>query len=505
MYFCESKLYIIVLDFSYIRLPAVPSVPILLVPHMMEFELHERYHRTRGPGTMDVAVAANVTGLSIPELLRLQASCDAYSLRQPVMDLTTDFLFCGKCAVAVHAFKNKQIQQFACLFCSRFLCIQCNVCGCGVKGELVSTGDLNTGRISEYCVKSLIHGCDKCDAFFYNRRDFVLHQIRHTLSDTAKEIIVITKSSKIANVGTIIIDANAVRATFAPYPRRLTINGESSAGFSVRQKSNLTTSIKITAVLTDPELSPSNHRRCSIVVAHLSRFLQVNPNNHELLPRPICFLDPNATAISVDELKTWGSIINEYCSVDTVQLVFYIPPSQDGSTDGFCLRVLDIPWQQFPVVVCPGCGEWFTWTSSDDICRHININRDYILSTAVRVNPDNGQFFQFSNACARYAHASNLSNGLLHQSTTIPPITHPSKLCFGAYVTPVKSRARFIGVIVTDTSIICMHCAERITSRTGHTSTSMLFPLANHWHLPESDIILFRCTTGAAESITSIM
>lgn len=467
-----------------------------------ESELHARYHRTRSPDTMDIAVAANITGLSIPELLRLQISCDEYSLQQPVMDLTTDFLFCGKCSVAVHAFKNKQIQQFACLFCSRFLCSNCTVCSCGVTGDLVSTGDFNTGRVSEYCVKALIHGCDKCSAFFYTKRDYVLHQVRHVLSIT--DSVIITKSSKIPNIGTVVVDANGIRATFAPYPRRLTVNGEISAGFSVRRKlATRVGKIEIAAVFTNPELSPSNRRRCNIVVAHLSKYVENNP--HEMLPRPLCFVDQTADAISVDELKTWAMIINQHCSVDTVHLIFYIPPTHD--TNGFCLLILDIPWQQIPVVVCPGCGEWFTWTSNDDICRHININRDYILSMAVRVNPDDGRFFQFSNACARYAHASDLSNELRHLSmrTTMPPIPDLSKLCFGTYITPVKSRARFIGVIVTDNSILCMHCNECITNRTGHTSTSMLFPLASHWRVSESDIISFQCLTGTAESITSIM
>ena len=167
----------------------------------MEAELNIRYHRTRGPDTIDVTVASIMTGLSVPDLLRLYASCVAYSIRQPVMDSTTDFLFCGKCSIAVHAFKSKQIQQFACLFCSRFLCSNCTVCGCGVTGELVSTGDVNTGRVSEYCVQSLIFGCDKCSAFFYNKRDSVLHQIRHMLSDKAAKNIIINKSSKIPNVG----------------------------------------------------------------------------------------------------------------------------------------------------------------------------------------------------------------------------------------------------------------------------------------------------------------
>lgn len=466
-------------------------------------EFHAWYHRTRRPETIEIGIASRITGCSVSDLACLQASCDKYSLLQPVKDSTTDFLFCCGCGAAVHAFKTKSIQQFACTFCSRFLCSRCVICSsCGVSGSLVSTGDINTGRISEYCTKQLIHGCELCDAFFYNTRDATTHQIRHLLSDKADTVIQITKSAKYPEVGVLVVDAHGIRATFAPYPRRITSNGRSFAGFNV--DCTLTVPAQITAVFTDPELCPSNRRRCDVVVAHLSQFLLLSPT--ECLPRPLCFLDPLALSISARELSVFLSIIRGHCTADTVQLVFYVPPAQDGSTNGFCLCVLDIPWQQIPVVVCPGCGEWLKW-ADDAVCRHINISKHYILTSAVRVDPETGQVFQFTNACAKYAHASDLSHELLHlgMRTTVPPT--PTALCFGTYITPqhAPSRSRFIGVIVTDTSIVCMHCAQHITSRAGHTATSMLYPLAAHWHVSESDIILFKRQTGTPESITSIM
>ncbi len=470
-------------------------------------DFHEWYHRTRRPEKVDIHVASRITGVSAHDLTSLQHSCTTYSLNQPVNDSTTDFLFCCGCGTAVHAFKTKCIQQFACTMCSRFLCSKCTSCtGCNVIGSLVSTGDVNTGRISEYCTSKIIHGCKSCDAFFYNKCESVTHQVQHLLSDNVDPVFHITKSAKIPDVGAIILDAKGVRATFAPYPRRIASKNKSIAGFTVCN--DFIPPIQITAVFTDPELCPSEHRRCNIVVAHLSRFLSINPDTG-LLPRPLCFINPTDIKLPVNELAVCASIVQEHCSSNTVQLVFYVPPAPDGTTDGFCLRILDIPWQQIPIVVCPGCGEWFEWTLNDDFCRHININRLYILASAVRVDPSNGQFFQFNNPCARYAHATDLSHELLHLGgrTIIPPTPDPSARCFGTYITPryAASRTRFIGVLVTDSSIVCMHCAEHITSRTGHTSTSMLYPLAAHWHVSEPEIILFVCQTGNPVSITSIM
>ena len=118
-----------------------------------------------------------------------------------------------------------------------------------------------------------------------------------------------------------------------------------------------------------------------------------------------------------------------------------------------------------------------------------------------------GRFFQVNNACCTYAHACDFAfeskpaperDALLAMA---PPAA--GQRVYGTHLFPAASRARFIGVLVTNTEVRCSRCHVLITIRRGHTSVSMLHPIAQHWMVEQPTVVSFRrlTWTGAAYDI----
>ena len=125
------------------------------------------------------------TSRDVTDLVWLQTFADRYAQAkyERIGEAAIDhsFMHCGKCAVPVFAFRHAQ--QLACYTCVCFLCAQCPVCACGADGVLVADADKRVGRLTEHCTRSIIYGCNLCDAFFFRRDEYDVHCMCHELAD----------------------------------------------------------------------------------------------------------------------------------------------------------------------------------------------------------------------------------------------------------------------------------------------------------------------------------